>query len=150
LERRLRGRFARSFCQVVLGGSGDNPLDLLHNSNKPSNAIRPGGLGGTPIKKNHPKRRKLRFYPPCISYPRPLVINISRRSSLEEINHVKSIGQKYRSNGALGNFDGSPNPRTHRAVYTETIILAEENSCSTKADIASIERISIAIFARFG
>jgi hypothetical protein len=73
LEGRLRGRFARLFCQVVLGGSGDNPLDLLYNSNKPSNVIRPGGLGGTPIKKNHPKRRKLRFYPLCISYPRPLV-----------------------------------------------------------------------------
>jgi hypothetical protein len=39
--------------------------------------MRPGGLGGTPIKKNHPKRRKLRFYPPCISYPRPLVYVIS-------------------------------------------------------------------------
>jgi hypothetical protein len=38
--------------------------------------------------------------------------NISRRSSLEEINHVKSIGQKYRSNRALGNFDRSLNPRT--------------------------------------
>jgi hypothetical protein len=25
---------------------------------------------------------------------------------------VKSIGQKYGSNRALGNFDGSPNPRT--------------------------------------
>jgi hypothetical protein len=37
--------------------------------------MRPRGLGGTPIKKNHPKRRKLRFYPPCISYPRPLVKN---------------------------------------------------------------------------
>jgi hypothetical protein len=41
-----------------------------------------------------------------------IIINISRRSSLEEVNHVKSIGQKYGSNGALGNFDGSPNPRT--------------------------------------
>jgi hypothetical protein len=41
-----------------------------------------------------------------------IIINISRRSSLEEVNHVKSIGQKYRSNGALGNFDRSPNPRT--------------------------------------
>jgi hypothetical protein len=38
--------------------------------------------------------------------------NISRRLSLEKVNHVKSIGQKYRSNGALGNFGGSPNPRT--------------------------------------
>jgi hypothetical protein len=73
LEGRLRDCFARSFCQVVLGGSGDNLLDLLYNSNKPSNAIRPGGLGGTPIKKNHPKRKKLRFYPLCISYPQPLV-----------------------------------------------------------------------------
>jgi hypothetical protein len=43
---------------------------------------------------------------------RIIIINISRRSSLEEINHVKSIGQKYGSNGALGNFDRSPNPRT--------------------------------------
>jgi hypothetical protein len=41
-----------------------------------------------------------------------LIINISGRSSLEEVNHVKSIGQKYGSNGALGSFDGSPNPRT--------------------------------------
>jgi hypothetical protein len=37
---------------------------------------------------------------------------ISRRSSLEEINHVKRIGQKYESNRAWGNFDRSPNPRT--------------------------------------
>jgi hypothetical protein len=37
---------------------------------------------------------------------------MSGRSSLEEVNHVKSIGQKYGSNGALGNFDGSSNPRT--------------------------------------
>jgi hypothetical protein len=29
-----------------------------------------------------------------------LIINISRRSSLEEVNHVKSIGQKYGSNGS--------------------------------------------------
>jgi hypothetical protein len=41
-----------------------------------------------------------------------IIINISGRSSLEEVNHVKSIGQKYGSNGALANFDGSPNPRT--------------------------------------
>jgi hypothetical protein len=41
-----------------------------------------------------------------------IIINISGRSSLEEVNHVKSIGQKYGSNGALGNFGGSPNPRT--------------------------------------
>jgi hypothetical protein len=41
-----------------------------------------------------------------------IIINISRRSSLEKVNHVKSIGQKYRSNRALGNFDGSSNPRT--------------------------------------
>jgi hypothetical protein len=41
-----------------------------------------------------------------------IIINISGRSSLEEVNHVKSISQKYGSNGALGNFDGSPNPRT--------------------------------------
>jgi hypothetical protein len=49
-----------------------------------------------------------------------IIINISRRSSLEEINHVKNINQKYRSNRALGNFDGSPiqgpSPRTHSAV----------------------------------
>jgi hypothetical protein len=41
-----------------------------------------------------------------------IIINISGRSSLEEINHVKNISQKYRSNRALGNFDGSLNPRT--------------------------------------
>jgi hypothetical protein len=41
-----------------------------------------------------------------------IIINISRRSSLEEMNHVKSIGQKYKSNRALGNFDGPLNPRT--------------------------------------
>jgi hypothetical protein len=58
------------------GGSGNNLLDLLYNSNKPSNAIRPKGLGNTPIKKNHPKRKKLRFYPPCIFYPRPLVESV--------------------------------------------------------------------------
>jgi hypothetical protein len=34
---------------------------------------------------------------------------------------VKSIGQKYGSNRALGNFDGSPNPRTHSAVYAQYI-----------------------------
>jgi hypothetical protein len=27
-----------------------------------------------------------------------IIINISRKSSLEEINHVKNIGQKYGSN----------------------------------------------------
>jgi hypothetical protein len=41
-----------------------------------------------------------------------IIINISRRSSLDKVNHVKSIGQKHGSNGALGNFDGSPNPTT--------------------------------------
>jgi hypothetical protein len=41
-----------------------------------------------------------------------IIINISGRLSLEEVNHVKGINQKYGSNGALGNFDGSPNPRT--------------------------------------
>jgi hypothetical protein len=41
-----------------------------------------------------------------------IIINIPRRSSLEEVNHVKRINQKYRSNRALGNFDRSPNPRT--------------------------------------
>jgi hypothetical protein len=41
-----------------------------------------------------------------------IIINISRRSSLEEVNHVKIIGQKHGSNRALGNFDGSPNLRT--------------------------------------
>jgi hypothetical protein len=41
-----------------------------------------------------------------------IIINISRRSSIEEVNHMKSIGQKYGSNKALGNFDGSPNRRT--------------------------------------
>jgi hypothetical protein len=41
-----------------------------------------------------------------------IIINISGRSSLEDVNHVKSIGQKYESNRALGNFDGSSNPRT--------------------------------------
>jgi hypothetical protein len=41
-----------------------------------------------------------------------IIINISGRSSLEEVNHVKNIDQKYRSNRASSNFDGSPNPRT--------------------------------------
>jgi hypothetical protein len=41
-----------------------------------------------------------------------LIINISGRSSFEEINHMKNIGQKYRSNRSLGNFDRSPNPIT--------------------------------------
>jgi hypothetical protein len=51
-----------------------------------------------------------------------IIINISGRSSLEEANHVKSIGQKYGSNRALGNFDGSQNPRTHSAVYPRLIL----------------------------
>jgi hypothetical protein len=45
--------------EKVLRGSGNNLLDLLYNSNEPSNIIKPRGLEGTPIKKNHPKRRKL-------------------------------------------------------------------------------------------
>jgi hypothetical protein len=49
----LAGYFERIFWKDILRGSGNNPLDLLYNSNKPSNAIRPGGLGGTPIKKNY-------------------------------------------------------------------------------------------------
>jgi hypothetical protein len=57
----LRKRFERMFWKDVLRGSSNNLLDLLYNSNKPSNAIRPRGLGGTPIKKNYPKRRKLRL-----------------------------------------------------------------------------------------
>jgi hypothetical protein len=62
----------------VLRGSGNNLLDLLYNSNKPSNAIRPSGSGRTPIKKNHPKKRKLYFYPPEISYLRPLYYYLVR------------------------------------------------------------------------
>jgi hypothetical protein len=54
----LREYFERMFWKNVLKRSGNNLLDLLYNSNKLSNAIRPGGLGGTPIKKNYPKRRK--------------------------------------------------------------------------------------------
>jgi hypothetical protein len=63
-----------------LRGSSNNPPDLLYNSNKPSNAIRPGGLGGTPIKENYPqaKRRKLCFYPPEIFYLRPLCYYLVR------------------------------------------------------------------------
>jgi hypothetical protein len=49
------------FWKDVLRGSGNNLLDLLYNSNKPSNTIKPRGLGGIPIKKNYPKRRKLCF-----------------------------------------------------------------------------------------
>jgi hypothetical protein len=49
------------FWKDILRGSDNNLLDLLYNSNKPSNAIRPRDLGGTPIKKNHPKRKKLRL-----------------------------------------------------------------------------------------
>jgi hypothetical protein len=41
-----------------------------------------------------------------------IIINISRRSSLKEVNYIKSISRKYRSNRALGNVDGSPNSRT--------------------------------------
>jgi hypothetical protein len=37
---------------------------------------------------------------------------------------VKRISQKYGSNGALGNFDGSPNPRRPIARYK-----AEFNQC---------------------
>jgi hypothetical protein len=68
----LRRRFEKIFWEDVLRGLGNNPLDLLYNSNEPSNVIRPRGLGGTPIKKIYPKRRKLPFYPPEISYLRPL------------------------------------------------------------------------------
>jgi hypothetical protein len=87
LKRCIRGTFwknvleecfGRMFWKDVLRVSGNNPLDLLYNSNKPSNTIRPGGLGGTPIKKNHPKRKKLCFYPPEISYLRPLYYYLVR------------------------------------------------------------------------
>jgi hypothetical protein len=47
---------------------------------------------------------------------------------------VKSISQKYGSNGALGNFDGSPNPRTHSAVYVLPFVTAHSvwtDQCST-------------------
>jgi hypothetical protein len=50
-----------------------------------------------------------------------IIINISRRSSLEEVNHVKRIGQK--SIGPIGPWVISmgpqiqgPSPRTHSAV----------------------------------
>jgi hypothetical protein len=46
----LERRFEKTFWKDVLRGSGNNPLDLLYNSNRPSNAIRPGGLGGNPHK----------------------------------------------------------------------------------------------------
>jgi hypothetical protein len=74
----LKRYFERTFWKDVLRRSGNNPPDLLYNSNKPSNAIRPRGLGGTPIKTNHPKRRKLCFYPPEISYLRPLYYYLVR------------------------------------------------------------------------
>jgi hypothetical protein len=57
----LRECFGKMFWKDVLRGSGNNLLDLLYNSNKPSNTIKPRGLGGIPIKKNYPKRRKLCF-----------------------------------------------------------------------------------------
>jgi hypothetical protein len=62
------------FWKDVLRGSGNNPLDLLYNLKEPLNAIRPRGLVRTYIKKNHPKKRKLCFYPPEISYLQPYVI----------------------------------------------------------------------------
>jgi hypothetical protein len=58
----LKECFGKILWKDILRGSGNNLPDLLYNSNKPSNAVRPGGLGGTPIKKNHPKRRKLHPY----------------------------------------------------------------------------------------
>jgi hypothetical protein len=70
--------FWKMFWKDVLRGSGNNLLDLLYNSNKPSNTIKPRGSGGTPIKKNYPKRRKLCFYPPEISYLRPLCYYLVR------------------------------------------------------------------------
>jgi hypothetical protein len=49
-----------------------------------------------------------------------IIINISGRSSLEEVNHVKSIAQKYASNGpcviSMGPQIQGPSPRTHSAV----------------------------------
>jgi hypothetical protein len=49
-----------------------------------------------------------------------IIINISGRSNLEEVNHVKSIGQKYGSNGAwvisIGPQIQGPSLRTHSAV----------------------------------
>jgi hypothetical protein len=51
------------YFENVLRGSDNNLLDLLYNSNKPSNIIRPRGLGGTPIKKNHPKKKTMFLSP---------------------------------------------------------------------------------------
>jgi hypothetical protein len=53
----LEKHFEKTFWEDILGGPSNNLLDLLYNSNKSSNAIRPRGLGGTLIKKNHPKKK---------------------------------------------------------------------------------------------
>jgi hypothetical protein len=49
-----------------------------------------------------------------------IIINISRRSSLEEVNHVKSIGQSMGLMGAwvisMGPQIQGPSPRTHSVV----------------------------------
>jgi hypothetical protein len=52
----LEKRFGKMFWKDVLRRSDNNLPDLLYNSNEPSNAIKPRGLGGTPIKKNHLKK----------------------------------------------------------------------------------------------
>jgi hypothetical protein len=52
----LKEYFGRIFWKNILRGSGNNLLDLLYNLNKPSNTIRPRGLGGILIKKNYPKK----------------------------------------------------------------------------------------------
>jgi hypothetical protein len=59
----LEGRFGKMFWKNVLRISGNNPLDLLYNSNKRSNAVRPRGLGGTPINKKHLKKESYIFTP---------------------------------------------------------------------------------------
>jgi hypothetical protein len=51
------------YFENVLRGLSNNLLDLLYNSNEPSNIIKPGGLGGTPIKKNHYKKESYGFTP---------------------------------------------------------------------------------------
>jgi hypothetical protein len=89
----LRKHFERIFWKNVLRGSSNNLLDLLYNLNKPSNTIRPRGLGETLIKKNYSKKRKLRFYPPEISYLRPLYYYLVRlASSWHLVGIVSTIG----------------------------------------------------------
>jgi hypothetical protein len=64
-----------------LRGSDDNPPDLSYNSNEPSNAVRPGGLGGTPIRKTTLKEESYAF-----------TVGITRCGTVHSIGFVIFVG----------------------------------------------------------